>query len=78
MNSALGLAAGPPGNNFLVGLGVINLAANAARARERLLCVIDDAHWVDHESIETLAFWGVGFRRTGSRWSSRSEADGSQ
>jgi len=58
MNAALGLAAGQPGNNFLVGLGVINLAANAARARERLLCLIDDVQWVDRESIETLAFWG--------------------
>ena len=58
LNSALGLAAGQPGNNFLVGLGVVNLAANAARACERLLCLIDDAHWVDRESIETLAFWG--------------------
>ena len=58
MNAALGLAAGQPGNNLLVGLGVVNLAANAARARERLLCLIDDAHWVDRESIEALAFWG--------------------
>ncbi len=58
LNSALGLAAGPPASGFLVGLGVISLAANAARARQCLLCVIDDAQWVDTESIEALAFWG--------------------
>lgn len=58
LSSALGLASGPPANRLLVGLGVISLAANAARARERLLCVIDDAQWVDRESIEALAFWG--------------------
>ena len=58
LNSALGLAAGPPANPFLVGLGTISLAANAARARKRLLTVIDDAHWLDRESLEALAFWG--------------------
>jgi DNA-binding CsgD family transcriptional regulator len=58
LNSALGLASGPPANGFLVGLGVISLAATAAKARERLLCVIDDAQWIDSESIEALAFWG--------------------
>ena len=58
LNSALGLAAGPPADRFLVGLGVISLAANAAKARERLLCTIDDAHWIDRESLEALAFWG--------------------
>ena len=58
LNLALGLGGWPTGNSFLVGLGVINPAANAARACERLLCLIDDAHWVDRESIETLAFWG--------------------
>jgi DNA-binding CsgD family transcriptional regulator len=84
MNSALGLAAGPPANNFLVGLGVINLAANAARARERLLCVIDDAQWVDRESIEALAFWGRRLQADGialvfgerSGWESVSPLDG--
>ena len=63
LNSALGLADGPPANPFLVGLGTISLAANAARARHRLLTVIDDAHWVDRESLEALAFWG---RRLGA------------
>ncbi|MBV8388045.1 MAG: AAA family ATPase, partial [Acidimicrobiia bacterium] len=58
MNSALGLAAAPPANRFLVGLGIISLAANAARAGGRLLTIIDDAQWIDRESLEALAFWG--------------------
>jgi DNA-binding CsgD family transcriptional regulator len=58
MNSALGLTEGPPASRFLVGLGTISLAANAARARGRLLTIIDDAQWVDRESLEALAFWG--------------------
>jgi DNA-binding CsgD family transcriptional regulator len=57
LSSALGLVAGPPADGFLVGLGVISLAANAARVRQRLLCVIDDAQWVDRESIQALVFW---------------------
>ena len=65
LNSALGLADGPPANPFLVGLGTISLAANAARARHRLLTVIDDAHWVDRESLEALAFWGRRIRVDG-------------
>jgi DNA-binding CsgD family transcriptional regulator len=58
MSSALGLAAGPPSNPFRVGLGTMSLAANAARAASRLLCVIDDSQWVDRESLAALAFWG--------------------
>ena len=58
MSSALGLAAGPPSNPFLVGLGTMSIAANAARAANRLLCVIDDSQWVDRESLSALAFWG--------------------
>jgi DNA-binding CsgD family transcriptional regulator len=65
LNSALGLAAGAPANPFLVGLGTISLAANAARARGRLLTVIDDAHWVDRESLAALAFWGRRIRAEG-------------
>ncbi len=58
LGSALGLHEGQPANPFLVGLGTISLAANAARARHRLLCVIDDSQWVDPESLAALAFWG--------------------
>ena len=78
MNLALGLAAGPPASGFLVGLGVISLAANTARARQRLLCVIDDAQWVDTESIEALAFWGRRLHAEGIALIFASEREGSQ
>ena len=58
LNTALGLASGPPADRFLVGLGTISLAANAARAVQRLLCIVDDAQWIDRQSLEALAFWG--------------------
>ena len=58
LNSALGLAVGPPANAYLVGLGVMSLTANAAETDGPLLCVVDDAQWVDSESIGALAFWG--------------------
>jgi DNA-binding CsgD family transcriptional regulator len=58
LNSALGLAAGPPANPFLVGLGLISMTANVAGPDGRLLCVVDDAQWADSESIGALAFWG--------------------
>ena len=57
LNSALGLAEGPPADRFLLGLGVLSLAANAVRAVERMLCVFDDAHWIDRETLEVLGFW---------------------
>jgi len=58
LNSALGLAEGPPADRFLLGLGVLSLAANAVRAVKRMLCVFDDAHWIDRETLDVLAFWG--------------------
>jgi DNA-binding CsgD family transcriptional regulator len=58
LNCALGFVPGPPASTFLVGLGVISLTANAASSDGPLLCVVDDAQWVDRESIEALAFWG--------------------
>jgi DNA-binding CsgD family transcriptional regulator len=52
---ALGLSSGPAPNNFLVGLAVLTLMSEAADERP-LLCVIDDAQWLDRASADALAF----------------------
>src|SRR5467141_252114 len=55
LGSAFGLISGPPPERFQVGLATLTLLANAA-GNKPLLCVIDDAHWLDVESAEILAF----------------------
>ncbi|HEY6396016.1 MAG TPA: AAA family ATPase [Solirubrobacteraceae bacterium] len=55
LSIALGLSAGPAPDRFLVGLAVLSLLSEAA-ACSPLLCVIDDAQWVDRASVQALAF----------------------
>ena len=52
---AAGIDSGPPPDRYLVGLGMLSLLA-AAGEPEPLVCVVDDAHLVDGESLEVLAF----------------------
>jgi DNA-binding CsgD family transcriptional regulator len=52
---AFGLSAGAPPDRFLVGLAVLSLFSAVAEAQP-LLCVLDDAHWLDQASALTLAF----------------------
>jgi DNA-binding CsgD family transcriptional regulator len=50
-----GRGAGPAPDRFLVALGVLSLFSEAADERP-LLCVLDDAQWLDEASALTLAF----------------------
>ncbi|CRZ17669.1 helix-turn-helix transcriptional regulator [Mycolicibacterium neworleansense] len=52
---AFGRGVGPVPDRFLVGLAVLSLLA-AAAGRKPLLCVIDDAQWLDQVSVQTLGF----------------------
>jgi DNA-binding CsgD family transcriptional regulator len=55
LGTAFGVAAGEPPDSFLVGLAVLGLLADAAEERP-LVCLIDDAQWLDRTSAQTLAF----------------------
>src|ERR1700749_2694309 len=51
---AFGLSRGDPPDRFLVGLGVLGLAAEEAAAQP-LLFLVDDAQWIDQTSLQALA-----------------------
>ena len=60
LSTALGLSAGAPPERFLVGLAALGLLS-AATEDEPLVCVIDDAQWLDRASLQAFAF--VAHRR---------------
>jgi len=55
LQSAFGLLKDDPPDRFLVSLAVLTLLDDVAAACP-LLVVVDDAQWLDRESLETLAF----------------------
>jgi DNA-binding CsgD family transcriptional regulator len=52
---AFGLSAGPAASPFLVGLAVLGLLSEAAE-EQPLLCLVDDAQWLDRASARGFAF----------------------
>jgi DNA-binding CsgD family transcriptional regulator len=55
LETAFGLTQGEPPDRFLVGLAMLTLMAEVAE-EQPLLCLVDDAQWLDRVSAQTIAF----------------------
>src|SRR5919202_3913795 len=64
LRGALGLARAAAEHRFVVSIAVLSLLAEAAEERP-VLCLIDDAHWLDDASAATLVFVARRLRAEG-------------
>ena len=55
LSIVFGLIPGPVPNRFLFGLATLTLIAEVAE-QQPLVCIVDDAHWLDQESAQILGF----------------------
>ncbi len=55
LRTAFGLLEGDPPDRFLVGLAILSLLSDIAEDRP-LVCIVDDAQWLDLASAQALAF----------------------
>jgi DNA-binding CsgD family transcriptional regulator len=61
LSGAFGLMTGSVGDRFLAGLGVLSLLSEISP----VVCLIDDAHWLDRASAEALLFAARRLHRDG-------------
>ena len=57
LSTAFGLTVGEAADRFLVGLAVLSLLSDVAE-EQPLVCIVDDAQWLDQVSAQILAFVG--------------------
>src|ERR1700751_715803 len=55
LSSAFGLVAGPRPDRFLAGIAALTMITGPAQGQP-VLCVVDDAQWLDRASADALGF----------------------
>jgi DNA-binding CsgD family transcriptional regulator len=64
LRGAFGLAAANGDDRFLIGVGALSLLADVAEERP-LVCLVDDAQWLDQPSADALSFAARRFEAEG-------------